>query len=342
MRSGDAFLYEPAAGFEGIVTFEYDVADNGTPAKTSARATVTLRVLGYLGSVIDGHVRDASGHSLGGVAVTLRGTDYFDNDVETTTYTDGSGYFMFDSIVDEHGAAIPLTPGDGWEVWAAQPAAVGDARDVVVSQAVQLPVSSDSYVNATAPQMTGTDQDSDTFTVSIGRVGGASVELAFIEDPVDPGIGSGTGGTASTVGDGLVFSVGPDFSVGFFTVYNGWSSVSGATLAVETSGGSLTGYAQLTVNWAGDGVQTARLSMFANQFALIGRSADGGYLFKVTLSQQQFETLASQQAGVAGEGEGTAASRLVEQLAAARSLAPASAYAQAADDLFSGDGWLEP
>lgn len=102
---GQGILYSPAADFTGEETFTYTIED---PDGATAQATVTVTVLDYIPSNLSGHVyldvdndgaKDGTETPLGGIVVTLRGTDMFGDPVEREETTNAMGYYQFQELV---------------------------------------------------------------------------------------------------------------------------------------------------------------------------------------------------------------------------------------------------
>jgi cyclophilin family peptidyl-prolyl cis-trans isomerase len=91
--NGSMVSYTPAADFTGTETFTYTIED---ASGASSTATVTVEVLDFTPRTVSGSVMDTgSGMGLGGVAVTLTGTDDFGETVSLSTNSDGSGNYEF-------------------------------------------------------------------------------------------------------------------------------------------------------------------------------------------------------------------------------------------------------
>lgn len=101
---GRSLLYSPPAGFSGTDTFTYTIQD---PGQLSAQATVTVTVLEYRPSALSGFVyldvnnngiKEATESGVGGVLITLSGTDVTGATVQQTRTTDATGYYQFTNL----------------------------------------------------------------------------------------------------------------------------------------------------------------------------------------------------------------------------------------------------
>ncbi|MFO7902335.1 MAG: Ig-like domain-containing protein [Pirellulaceae bacterium] len=102
---GQGILYSPDPGFTGDETFIYTIED---PEGATSQATVAVTVLDYIPSTLSGHVyldvdndgvKDDAETPLGGVIVTLAGTDMFGDPVERQQTTNALGYYQFGDLV---------------------------------------------------------------------------------------------------------------------------------------------------------------------------------------------------------------------------------------------------
>jgi large repetitive protein len=101
---GLSLRYTPPAGFTGTDTFTYTIQD---PGQLTAQATVTVTVQEYTPGSVSGFayldvnnngVKETTESGVGGVTITLRGTDLYGNNVEQTQTTDARGYYQFSSL----------------------------------------------------------------------------------------------------------------------------------------------------------------------------------------------------------------------------------------------------
>ena len=102
---GQQVTYTSAAGFEGTETFTYTISDgNGGEDTATATVDVTQFIPGSLGGSV---FADSNGDGMlnfedvgiGGVQVTLTGTDISGNEVQRTTTTNASGEYRFLNLV---------------------------------------------------------------------------------------------------------------------------------------------------------------------------------------------------------------------------------------------------
>ncbi|MHB0957288.1 MAG: Ig-like domain-containing protein [Pirellulaceae bacterium] len=105
--NGTRVQYTPLAGFTGTDTFTYTVQD---PGGATAVATATVTVLNYIPSKLSGYayidvnnngLKESTETPLGGVVMTLKGTDLTGATVNQQKTTDALGFYQF----------IDLAPG---------------------------------------------------------------------------------------------------------------------------------------------------------------------------------------------------------------------------------------
>jgi cyclophilin family peptidyl-prolyl cis-trans isomerase len=94
-EGGGSILYTPEAGFEGTETFTYTLDDG---SGETATATVTVDVLKYVPRDISGDALLYGANGLGGLDLSLAGTDDFDEDVLRTAESRTDGSFSFAGI----------------------------------------------------------------------------------------------------------------------------------------------------------------------------------------------------------------------------------------------------
>ncbi len=102
--NGIGVIYTPAADFVGTETFQYTLRDSNGETAT---ATVTVTVRDFLPSDVTGSVYidtntnglfDPGDFGIGGVLITLTGTDDFGVPVSLTTHTNAAGGYRFDDL----------------------------------------------------------------------------------------------------------------------------------------------------------------------------------------------------------------------------------------------------
>jgi cyclophilin family peptidyl-prolyl cis-trans isomerase len=101
---GQSVLYTPPSGFTGTDSFSYDVRDSSGSVST---ASVTVNVLEYIPSSLSGYVfldvdndgsRDPNDSALGGVIVTLTGTNVLGEQVDLQQVTNALGFYEFANL----------------------------------------------------------------------------------------------------------------------------------------------------------------------------------------------------------------------------------------------------
>jgi hypothetical protein len=102
---GTAIEYTPPADFTGTDTVTYTIED---PDGATDTATVTVEVLDYIPSDLSGYVffdvnndgvKDAVEVPIGGVTISLQGTDILGATVQLSTETNAHGYYVFEDLV---------------------------------------------------------------------------------------------------------------------------------------------------------------------------------------------------------------------------------------------------
>jgi hypothetical protein len=133
VNNGQQIQYTPAAGFTGDAAISYTI-DDGNGGTDTATATVTIRdfVPSRLAGFVyfdrnDGGVFDATEAPIGGVTITLSGTDDFGEAVSRTAVTQADGSYEF----------TDLAPGS-YTLAQTQPTLVIDGRDTVGAQGGQM------------------------------------------------------------------------------------------------------------------------------------------------------------------------------------------------------------
>ncbi len=104
VSNGTRVQYTPLAGFTGTETFTYTVQD---PSGATSVATATVTVLNYIPSKLSGYayidannngVKEAAETPLGGVVMTLSGTDLTGATVNQQKTTDAHGFYQFTNL----------------------------------------------------------------------------------------------------------------------------------------------------------------------------------------------------------------------------------------------------
>jgi cyclophilin family peptidyl-prolyl cis-trans isomerase len=133
INNGQRIRYTPAEGFTGDAVITYTIND-GDAGTDEATATVTIRdfVPSSLAGFVyfdrdDDGVFDSAEAPIGGVTITLAGTDDFGESVNRTAVTAANGSYLFDD----------LAPGS-YTITQTQPTLVLDGKDTVGSQGGQM------------------------------------------------------------------------------------------------------------------------------------------------------------------------------------------------------------
>jgi hypothetical protein len=101
---GQSILYTPPAGFTGLDSFSYVVRDS---SGTVATAGVTVDVLEYIPSSLSGFAfldvdnngsRDLNDSALGGIIITLTGSNVLGEQVSQQQVTDARGFYKFTDL----------------------------------------------------------------------------------------------------------------------------------------------------------------------------------------------------------------------------------------------------
>ncbi len=133
---GDQLLYTPLVGFTGEVEIEYTISDRPDESGLTDSAKVYLVVVDFVPSDISGYVyldandngvKDPTELGVGGVRVTLTGTDVQGNAVNLTAWTDSTGRYQFARV-------MPSQEGTRYVLREHQPAALIDGKDTVGDQ----------------------------------------------------------------------------------------------------------------------------------------------------------------------------------------------------------------
>ncbi len=204
---GSAILYTPPAAFMGTDTFTYTMAD---PAGATAQATVTVEVLQYIPSKLSGYVyldvdndgvKDPNETPLGGVVVTLRGTDMFDAPVELQQTTDALGFYQF----------VNLVPGS-YHVIETQPQFLADGIDRAAGQF--FPAGTDDLPIEL-------EQDSDITGYNFGERGRTASQITVFDF------------FASTPRDSVLISANSNGGGQWYAVEGGWSHAQSLNVTLQ-------------------------------------------------------------------------------------------------------------
>jgi hypothetical protein len=129
-------LYTPTPGFTGNAEIVYTINDRPNGSGLTDTATVYLVVVDFVPSDVSGYVyfdadddgvKDPGEWGIGGVRMTLMGTDVQGNPVNLSAWTDATGRYLFDDV-------MPSQEGTSYALTQYQPAAFLDGKDTVGDQ----------------------------------------------------------------------------------------------------------------------------------------------------------------------------------------------------------------
>ncbi len=241
---GTAVLYTPPAAFDGTDTFTYTIED---PSGATSQATVSVDVQQYIPSKLSGYVfldvdndgvKDPTETALGGVVVTLTGTDLHDNAVELQQTTDVLGFYQF----------ADLAPGS-YHVVESQPRFLSDGIDRANDQA--YPAGTDDLPIELA-------QDSNVTGFNFGERGREAVNITVFDF------------FASTPRDSVLMSANGSGSGQWYAIEGGWQHAQLLDLALQQDMSS----AQLNVTTIDAQHYSATLNLALAQH--VKRLADAG------------------------------------------------------------------
>ncbi len=104
VNNGTRVQYKPLAGFTGTDSFTYTIQD---PSGATSVATATVSVLNYIPSKLSGYAyidannngaKESTETPLGGVVMTLSGTDLTGAAVNQQKTTDARGFYQFTDL----------------------------------------------------------------------------------------------------------------------------------------------------------------------------------------------------------------------------------------------------
>ncbi len=204
---GAGILYTPDADFTSEQTLIYTIED---PDGATSEATVTVSVLEYIPSKLSGKVYmdvdndgvfGADETPVGGVMITLRGTDMFDAAVEQQQTTDALGSYQF----------LDLAPGS-YEIVEAQPTFLIDGIDRAGSQ---------FFAAGTDTLSIDLEQDSDITDFDFGERGRTANRITLVDF------------FASRVHDSVLLAVTPDGEEQWYAVERGWTQAQTLSFDVQ-------------------------------------------------------------------------------------------------------------
>ena len=136
IQNGNLLLYTPTPGFTGDVEIVYTINDRPNGSGLTDTATVYLVVVDFVPSDVSGYVyfdadddgvMDPGEWGVGGVRMSLMGTDVQGNPVNLSAWTDATGKYLF-------GDVMPSQEGTSYALTQYQPAAFLDGKDTVGDQ----------------------------------------------------------------------------------------------------------------------------------------------------------------------------------------------------------------
>jgi hypothetical protein len=136
IQNGNLLAYTPTPGFTGNVEIVYTINDRPDGSGLTATATVYLVVVDFVPSDVSGYVyfdadndgvKDAGEWGIGGVRLTLTGTNVEGNFVNLAAWTDATGLYKFSNV-------LPSQTGTAYTLSQHQPAAFIDGKDTLGDQ----------------------------------------------------------------------------------------------------------------------------------------------------------------------------------------------------------------
>ena len=305
---GFSILYTPAADFTGEDTITYTIED---PGEATATATVTVTVLEYIPSKLSGYVyldvnnsgqKDVGETPLGGVIVTLSGTDMFGDSVELQQRTDALGFYQF----------VDLAPGS-YQVIETHPQLLIDgmdrAGDVVFAAGTdELPIV--------------LEQDSDITGFNFGECGRAATHISVLDF------------FASTPRESVLMAANSNGGGQWYAVEGGWSHAKSMILALESDMSS----AQLNVTSTESQEFSTTLNLLAPRHVQRLATVGSDHLLRVVGSPQILFPGADCPCAPLGDGEGEASSVFIAAEDAEGEALLADSTTDAAAQLRSCDG----
>lgn len=267
---GLALTYTPPANFTGNDTFTYTISDG---AGSESEATITVDVRDFVPSKLSGFVyvdanndgvRDAADASLGGVVVTLTGTDSFGSAVQLQRTTNALGFYEF----------ADLAPGD-YVVSEQQPVTLVDGIDSVGTQGGSA--ADDQLTIALAQDVNGTENN-------FGERGRESRYISLFDF------------FASTPRDTVLALTGSNSQAQWYAIEGGWDSARSVELVIDDA-------AQTAALDVADDTNThhnATLDLSDPATVQMLGQASNGHLLRVVASPH---TLFPDAACACGEGE---------------------------------------
>ncbi len=276
-QDGKRVLYNPAADFSGTETFTYTIRD---PSGATDQATATVSVTEFIPSSLSGHVyidannngvRDAGEVPLGGVLITLQGTDLSGASVSETTTTNALGFYEF----------TDLAPGS-YQLIESQPTGLIDGIDRVGG--VTYAAGSDTLEIELA-------QDTDLTQCDFGERGRAAAGISLVDFFARSQRAAVLVATESS-------------NLQWYAIEGGWSHAAKLSLNVDEAAGS----AQLDVITTGSEQYSTTLNLRLPSHVQTLNSSAPARLFRVVGSPEMLFPGAA--CACADEAEGEAGFRL--------------------------------
>jgi len=136
IQSGNRLLFTPTPGFTGNVEIVYTINDRPDGSGLTDTATVYVVVVDFVPSDVSGYVyfdadndgvKDPGEWGIGGVRMSLMGTDVQGNPVNLSAWTDATGWYKFSNV-------MPSQAGTVYALSQHQPIAFIDGRDTIGDQ----------------------------------------------------------------------------------------------------------------------------------------------------------------------------------------------------------------
>ncbi len=141
IQNGNLLLYSPTAGYTGNAEIVYTVNDRIDGSGLTDTATVYITVVDFVASDISGYVyfdadddgvKDPGEWGIGGVPLTLTGTDIQGVAVNLAAWTDSAGYYKFSQV-------LPSQAGTMYTLSEQQPLSLVDGQDTIGDQGGTMP-----------------------------------------------------------------------------------------------------------------------------------------------------------------------------------------------------------
>lgn len=133
---GGQLLYSPAPGHVGGAEIVYTINDRANGSGLTDTATVYITVVDFVSSDVSGHVyfdfnsngvKDDGEWGIGGVRMSLTGTNAQGTPVNLTAWTDETGFYKFDDV-------MPCQAGTAYLLSQQQPSTMIDGQETIGDQ----------------------------------------------------------------------------------------------------------------------------------------------------------------------------------------------------------------